>query len=54
MAGAGRAPRLEFLPATAPAAEEALLATGFGIELRMPVMTCAPGDHVTVDPPRTA
>jgi ribosomal protein S18 acetylase RimI-like enzyme len=39
---AHRMPRLEYLPATAPAAEAALLAAGFEVELRTPVMTCTP------------
>ncbi len=36
-----RVPRVECFPALAPVAVEALLARGFGIELRGPVMTCA-------------
>lgn len=36
-----RLPRLEFLPAWAPAVEPALLAAGFTVELRAPVMACA-------------
>jgi GNAT superfamily N-acetyltransferase len=39
---AGRMPRLEYLPATAPAAEAVLLDHGFEVELRTPVMTCTP------------
>jgi GNAT superfamily N-acetyltransferase len=37
---AGRVPRLEYLPDTAPDAEAVLLAGGFEVELRTPVMTC--------------
>jgi len=37
-----RLARLEFLPATAPAAEAALLQAGFVTEDRLPIMTCAP------------
>ena len=54
MSRAARLPRAEFLPATAPAAERALLGCGFKEELRTPLMTCTepsgleiPGD-VTV------
>ncbi|MFF4244075.1 GNAT family N-acetyltransferase [Streptomyces sp. NPDC001822] len=36
-----RLPRLEFLPAWAPAVEPALLAAGFTVENRAPVMACA-------------
>jgi hypothetical protein len=39
----GRVPRLEFLPAVAPAVEPALLAGGFTVEARLAVMTCAVG-----------
>jgi GNAT superfamily N-acetyltransferase len=39
---AGRLPRLEYLPDTAPAAEPALFAEGFEVELRTTVMTCTP------------
>lgn len=46
----GRLPRLEFLPAAAPAAEAALLAGGFTVEARLPVMTCTPGDAVDLAP----
>lgn len=38
----GRLPRLEFLPAAAPAAEDTLLEAGFVTEARLPIMTCAP------------
>jgi hypothetical protein len=37
-----RRPRLEFLPAAAPAAEDALRRAGFVNEARLPIMTCAP------------
>ncbi|MFF2171004.1 GNAT family N-acetyltransferase [[Kitasatospora] papulosa] len=37
-----RMPRLEFLPAWAPAVEPTLLAAGFTEENRAPVMACAP------------
>ncbi|WP_327273433.1 GNAT family N-acetyltransferase [Streptomyces sp. NBC_01224] len=37
-----RMPRLEFLPGWAPAVEPALLAAGFTVENRAPVMACAP------------
>ena len=37
-----RMPRLEFLPAWAPAVEPALLAAGFTEENRAPVMACSP------------
>ncbi len=57
MEGTGRVPRLEYLPAEAPAVEEALLDAGFEIELRTPVMCCGPDelakpelpDKVTID-----
>jgi GNAT superfamily N-acetyltransferase len=39
-------PRLEFLTTVAPDVEPALLAAGFSVELRPPVMTCGPGDAV--------
>ena len=51
MAHSGRVPRLEFLPATAPAAEEALRDFGFREELRTTVMTCAAEDAFVVEPP---
>ena len=46
-----RLPRLEFLPAIAPAVEPALLAGGFQIEARLPAMTCGAGDAVDLAPP---
>ncbi|MGW1297551.1 GNAT family N-acetyltransferase [Streptomyces sp. NPDC002533] len=36
----GRLPRLEFLPAWAPAVEPALLAAGFTVENRAPLLAC--------------
>ncbi|MFJ8646233.1 GNAT family N-acetyltransferase [Streptomyces sp. NPDC093546] len=38
-----RVPRLEFQPACAPELEPALLAAGFTVERRAPLMACAPG-----------
>jgi GNAT superfamily N-acetyltransferase len=38
----GRTPRLEFLPSLAPAVEPALVAAGFGVEARVPLMHCPP------------
>ncbi|MFE7751486.1 GNAT family N-acetyltransferase [Streptomyces sp. NPDC057428] len=52
-----RLPRLEFLPAWAPAVEPALLAAGFTVESRAPVMACAAGGllaHKPVDGLRVA
>jgi GNAT superfamily N-acetyltransferase len=46
-----RLPRLEFLPAVAPAVEAALLRGGFELEGRLPVMTCAPSRAVDLPPP---
>jgi predicted GNAT family acetyltransferase len=46
-----RLPRLEFLPAVAPAVERALLEQGFQIEARLPVMTCAPDQAVDLPAP---
>lgn len=46
-----RVPRLEFLPAAAPDAESALLAGGFAVEARLPLMTCAPDEAVALAPP---
>ena len=37
-----RAPRLEYLPGLAPAVEPALLAAGFTVEQRLPLMECPP------------
>jgi GNAT superfamily N-acetyltransferase len=38
--GRDRRPRLEYIPSTAPAVEPALLAGGFEVEGRLPLMTC--------------
>jgi GNAT superfamily N-acetyltransferase len=40
----GRVPRLEYLPAAAPAVEAALRACGFVLEAALPLMTSAPGE----------
>ncbi|GAA2367489.1 GNAT family N-acetyltransferase [Dactylosporangium salmoneum] len=40
----GRAPRLEYLPGLAPAVEPALLAAGFAVAERLPLMQCPPGE----------
>ncbi|MEV0006528.1 GNAT family N-acetyltransferase [Streptomyces sp. NPDC047973] len=45
-----RLPRLEFLPSWAPAVEPALLAAGFTVENRAPVMACAVGGLLTPKP----
>ena len=45
-----RLPRLEFLPAWAPAVEPALLAAGFTVENRAPVMACTADDLLTSKP----
>ncbi|MFG2037393.1 GNAT family N-acetyltransferase [Dactylosporangium sp. NPDC048998] len=42
----GRAPRLEYLPGLAPAVEPALLAAGFTVADRLPLMVCTPGADV--------
>nr|WSW67269.1 GNAT family N-acetyltransferase [Streptomyces sp. NBC_00995] len=44
-----RMPRLEFLPTWAPAVEPALLAAGFTVENRAPLLACAPG---ALQPPK--
>jgi GNAT superfamily N-acetyltransferase len=54
-----RVPRLEFLPAAAPAVEAALLTGGFAVEAHLAVMTCtagdapplAPADGIVISPP---
>ncbi len=51
MEGAGRVPRLEYLPAEAPAVEAALCAQGFTVELRTPVMRCTPDELADVELP---
>ncbi len=38
-----RKPRLEYIPALAPAVEEALTSAGFSVEGRLPLLTCLPG-----------
>jgi ribosomal protein S18 acetylase RimI-like enzyme len=38
----GRTPRLEYLPGLAPAVEPALLAAGFAVAERLPLMQCHP------------
>ncbi|MFB8031055.1 MULTISPECIES: GNAT family N-acetyltransferase [unclassified Streptomyces] len=45
-----RLPRLEFLPSWAPAVEPALLAAGFTVELRAPVMACTADDLLAPKP----
>jgi ribosomal protein S18 acetylase RimI-like enzyme len=45
-----RKPRLEYLPVCAPAVEQALLAAGFAVEDRAPIMAC-PADGLVVPPP---
>lgn len=45
-----RLPRLEFLPAAAPAVEPALLDAGFVTEARLPIMTCT-ADQLRQTPP---
>ncbi|HWI71173.1 MAG TPA: GNAT family N-acetyltransferase [Baekduia sp.] len=45
-----RVPRLEYLPAAAPAVEAVLLAAGFAVEARLPVMTCVAGAAAEVAP----
>src|SRR5450755_913301 len=42
-----RIPRLEFIEASAPAVTPALLAAGFTVEGRTPVMACVPGMTLT-------
>jgi len=46
-----RIPRLEFLPAAAPEAETALLAGGFTLESRLPLMTCTAATAVALAEP---
>ena len=41
-----RTPRLEFAPLGAPLVEPALLAAGFEVQQRVPIMVCAPEDLV--------
>jgi len=47
-----RMPRLEFMPAVAPAVEDALAAGGFAVEAHLAVMTCAAADAVDLLSPR--
>jgi ribosomal protein S18 acetylase RimI-like enzyme len=49
--GRGRRPRLEFLPAAAPAVQDALLRAGFVAEARLPIMTCVPSQLRELAPP---
>lgn len=42
----GRTPRLEYVPAAAPAVEGALRRAGFVVEGRPPLMACRPGEVV--------
>lgn len=51
MEGAGRVPRVEYLPDEAPAVEDALTAEGFVVELRTPVMCCEPADLAETEIP---
>ena len=44
-------PRVEFLVDTAPEAEAALLAAGWSVERRIPVMLCPPGSAVALPGP---
>jgi N-acetylglutamate synthase-like GNAT family acetyltransferase len=46
-----RVPRLEYLPGLAPAVEPALLAAGFAVEDRLPLMDCPAGAIVDQPPP---
>lgn len=41
----GLQPRLEYLPGLAPAVEAALVAAGFSVEGRLPLMVCPPGSE---------
>jgi ribosomal protein S18 acetylase RimI-like enzyme len=47
----GRVPRLEYLPAVAPAVEAALVAGGFVVESRLALMACPPGAAPDLAPP---
>ena len=47
----GLVPRLEFLTDVAPGVEPVLLAAGFTVELRPPLMVCRPGDAVPLPVP---
>jgi GNAT superfamily N-acetyltransferase len=56
-----RIPRLEYLPVAAPHVEAALVAGGFAVEARLPVMVCeegaaadlAPADGIAIEVPVT-
>ncbi|MFJ3277346.1 GNAT family N-acetyltransferase [Streptomyces halstedii] len=50
MRGRDRLPRLEYLPACAPAVEPALLAAGFTVESRAPVLACTPATLLAPKP----
>ena len=41
----GRQPRLEYIASLAPTVEEVLIAAGFSVEGRLPLMSCAPGSE---------
>ncbi|WP_326652038.1 MULTISPECIES: GNAT family N-acetyltransferase [unclassified Streptomyces] len=45
-----RQPRLEFLPSCAPEVEPALLAAGFRVEHRAPLLACTPGTLIAPPP----
>ncbi|WP_326567037.1 GNAT family N-acetyltransferase [Amycolatopsis rhabdoformis] len=45
-AGRGRQPRLEFFTEAAPDLEQLLIAQGYSLERRVPLMTCTPADFV--------
>ncbi|MCX5311227.1 GNAT family N-acetyltransferase [Streptomyces sp. NBC_00154] len=45
-----RMPRLEYLPSGAPAVEPALIAAGFTVENRAPILACAPGNLLPPKP----
>ncbi|MGW4482282.1 GNAT family N-acetyltransferase [Amycolatopsis sp. NPDC004368] len=45
-AGRGRQPRLEFFTGAAPGLEGLLVAQGYSLERRVPLMTCGPSDFV--------
>jgi ribosomal protein S18 acetylase RimI-like enzyme len=47
----GRKPRLEYVATLAPAVEEALVAAGFTVEGRLPLMTCTPGSERSLPVP---
>lgn len=47
----GRKPRLEYAADGAPALEGALVAAGFEVEARLPLMACHPADARPIHPP---